>query len=108
MDQAETLGDVRIKRFSASPTTNRYVIDIDSATYAVSANVRTASRIAAWHHDGEFWLALRMERVGQEVEMFHSVDGAIWSHVVGNVCYSDVGPSAVSYWTGDNYLVGLQ
>lgn len=70
-----------------------------TVTPGVTLNVSTVSDIAAWYHDGRFWLAVRRPDDDEPAEVLHSVDGVIWSAgpLLGTAL---MGPSAQSVFTG--------
>lgn len=73
--------------------------------------LRIASRIAAWYHNGNFYVAIRPIRTGQQLEVFQSADGATWTVVVGSWqgAYTTTGPAAASTWTtGNNVLMYMR
>jgi hypothetical protein len=68
--------------------------------------VSTASAIAAFFHNGAFYLAVRSMSGGQNVIVRKSTSGgATWATDTGfPTSYSITGPQAVSYWTNNNQL----
>ncbi|MFQ5881841.1 MAG: hypothetical protein ACE5I9_05145 [Candidatus Methylomirabilales bacterium] len=93
----DTHGEVFIHRFWAHLNGRQTVLHIDpTGPRWLMGNTRTASRIAAWRHDGLFWVAIRpMRSGGQEIEVFSSPDGASWTWH-GRFGPTAIGPSAVS------------
>ena len=94
---------IRVYRFSAVQSGLRYVLNV-SPDYWEFANIAIVSRIAAWRHNGRFWLAYRDLAANQNLGVVSSVDTNGWS-VTSVPSYTDVGPSAVSYWNSDNEIV---
>ncbi len=99
--------NIRVRRFYATAGTRRFSIVLDPNIYNLfPANARTASRIAAWWHEGYYWVAIRPVNAGQILNVVRSVSGGSWTNMTPVGFPSiDVGPSAVSYWTGDNFIV---
>jgi len=111
VDDTDPLASVRIKRFSGRQGAYRYELVAEPGSRQLMANVRTASRIAAWYHDNNFYIAIRPIRTGQQLEVFQSVDGATWTVVVGawTGAYTTTGPSAASTWAiGNNVLMYMR
>lgn len=100
----DTWNHVYIKRFSANAAGNRYAVQTEPGIRRMYFGARTASRIATWYHYGKFWIAIRSLRSGQPLDVYSSVDGSSWAYE-GEQGYSAIGPTAVSYWGGNNVLM---
>jgi len=110
VDDADPLAAVRIKRFSARQGLLRYELDAEPGWHLLMVNVRTTSRIATWYHGGNFYVAIRPVRSGQQLEVFRSADGGSWTAVINSWAgpYVASGPTAASTWTrGNNVLMYL-
>ena len=96
---------VRVYRFwaYASSQAYRYSLQI-SPNYVNLIVAQTASRIAAWRHNGQFWIAVRQLSANQNLRMYYSADSTIWQQLVLG-SYSDVGPSASSWSSTDSRLL---
>lgn len=101
--QSDSLGVIRVYRFSVAKSGNRYVITMDPTSTLLSGE-RTGNRIAAWHHENRFWIAFRSLNGSQPLQIRSSADTLTWSGSGpgGNI---DAGPSAVSYSTTNNQLM---
>jgi hypothetical protein len=97
---------VRIKRFNIAlvPGYTYYVAEESGYTYLPYDGAKTRSSITAWWHDGYFWVAIRSIWYGQDILVYKSSDMINWTFE-GRYGYSVVGPTAVSYWHGNNVLV---
>ncbi len=102
-DQSASFKNVRIKRFWSSTGTDRYNIHIASGFDTIAVNVPTASRVAAYYHDSKFWVVVRPMRTNQNLELYSSSDGQTWTSE-GSLGYSDIGASAINYWTISNMV----
>lgn len=102
VDQTDGLQRIKLRRFTPVRSGNRYILQWHPTTTTFSSAV-TASRIAVWYHDGQWWLAYRTSSPGQRVNVFTSATSSGWVSQ-GAPTYSDVGPTAVSYWAGNNQL----
>jgi hypothetical protein len=92
---------IRLRRFTPAAGKERHTLSWDST--ATTFNVSTASRIAVWYHDAKWWLAYRSSNSNQNVFVRSSTDSVTWSDS-SLLAYSDVGPTAIAYWTLNNNL----
>lgn len=99
----EALYQIHVYRFWLSTGTNRYEINLAPTHFVFGTNEATSTGIAAWFHDDRFWIAFRTFDADQNLEVWHSSDTSSWTKD-SLVAYSDTGPSAASYWTGNNVL----
>jgi len=103
VDQTERYYDVKVLRFNISAGGTRYSVTIDGTKY--TPGVRTDSRVAAWYHDGKFWIAARSSWYEDAIYVYYSTAGSSWTSA-GTVGTSAVGVSAASYWnSGNNVLL---
>ncbi|MCG8592106.1 MAG: hypothetical protein MJE66_22650 [Proteobacteria bacterium] len=111
VDDADPMASVRIKRFRGRPGAERVELEAEPGWRRLLGNVGTTSRIAAWYHSNNFYVAIRPTRRGQQLEVFRSPDGRNWTVVVGSWTgpYITTGPTAASTWTrGNNVLMYLR
>jgi hypothetical protein len=103
--QDDALGRITVYRFSVAQDNarNRFAITIDPNS-TLLAGERTGNRIAAWHHNGRFWLAYRSLNAGQGLMIRSSADSVTWTGD-GPGTAIDAGPSAASYFAGNNHLL---
>jgi hypothetical protein len=103
--QTDALFNVQIRRFQAQAGANGYTL-VNDPFVTTLINTPTAGRIAVWYSDSqdEFFIAFRSLLTDQGVSVLSSDDTLSWTPVPF-ITYSDVGPSAVSYYTGDNSLL---
>ena len=101
VDNNETLNDIHIQSFSVTSSSDRYIISDFTFQRSIGPNCRTASSIAAWHHQGKYWIAFRpIESYnGQKIVVYSSTNGITWDyeHSFGEH-YSVTGPSAISQY----------
>lgn len=102
VSQEDGLQRIKLKRFTPVRSGNGYILQWSPTTTTFSS-ATTASRIAVWRHSGKWWLAYRTSSPGQNVNVFTSATSSGWTSL-GTPSYSDVGPTAISYWTGNNQL----
>jgi hypothetical protein len=107
--QDDALGTITLYRFSVARNNqrNKYAITMDPNSTAVQVggtSARTGNRIAAWFQSGKFYLGFRTLNDNQPLHVWSSADTLTWAanNFGGTV---DAGPSAISYWTGDNQLL---
>jgi hypothetical protein len=104
--------ELRVRRFSVTAGATRYELTFEPGPahqleFAwAGGKFGTGSGVAAYYHDNRFWLAFSDLRYpGQELMLWESTDGAIWTWSYANLGYSAVAPTAVSYWWVNNRLV---
>ena len=105
--QTDGIMNIQLHRFWSSAGSTNYVMHKDSSITSF-INAPTASRIAVWYHDDRWWLAYRTMYSGNQLVVFTSPDTVNWSWGPDGVAYSgytDIGPSAASYWRGNNALL---
>jgi hypothetical protein len=105
VDEADGYYSVRVRRFwynsgafpGPSPMWDAQVPYVGTST---------ASAITTFFHNNAFYVAVRSMRPDQNIVIRKSTDGgATWADDTGfPTSYSATGPSAVSYWTGNNML----
>jgi hypothetical protein len=104
--------EISIIRFTPSQGAMRYELSTAPAHLACEAPLvvpcSTGSRIAAWYHDGKFWLAYRPTRLEEQpLQVINSTNGFVNGgyNYVGSFGYSAIGPSVGADWTANNQLV---
>ncbi len=102
VDQTDGLQRIKLRRFTPFRTTFQYSLAWHPTT-TTFAGASTASRIAVWYHDDRWWMSYRTNSPGQTVQVFVSNDTFNWTSLTPP-SYTDVGPAAISYWTGNNTL----
>ncbi len=85
----DPLRRVTIYRFWVNESGSGHTLHVDPNATQLSAS--TGSKIAAWYHDGEFWLAYRTMYPGQYVQVMRSANSVDWTAMSSNA----VDPSAM-------------
>ena len=106
-DDSNILSLTQAQRFSAYAGSNRFELDLEGVERNVSTGSTTFNSIAVWYHNSYFWVALVSIYPNHPIRVFRSTNGATWS-LFTSFPSSPVGPSAVSYWTGNNQLVWFE
>ena len=102
VDQTDGEQRIRLRRFTPVRNATGYGLNWHP-TVTTFTSASTASRIALWYHDGKWWMAYRTNSPGQWLQVFQSEDSLTWS-ALQPPSYTDVGPTAISYWSGNNVL----
>jgi len=112
VDPHDSLGRIHVRKFhnveypAVFPT--HYKPTQSGGPYLVATWARTAQRIAAFYHDGYWWLAFRSKTAGQNIVVVRSSNGLTWSLFSSNLGHSSTGPTAASYWQGNNMIGTLR
>jgi len=96
-------GSVHLRRFNATTGSTRYHANFESTTRILPTGSGTFNPIAAWHHNGYFWIAVRSLVANAPIRVFRSTTGTSWSFFE-EFGTSVVGPSAASYYLDNNQL----
>lgn len=98
---------VRTFHLNWSSTEKRYV---PIYTYQETLQVATGNQVALWWSNDKFWLAYKSAEAGQPIRILSSATGnaGTWSASSANPGFSVTGPSAVSYWNGNNALMYIR
>ena len=96
-------GSIKVRRFYGQQGSSRYYVVFEAATQTLPSGSGSFNPIAAWHHDGYFWIGVRSMSPNAPIRVFRSTTGTSWSFFE-EFGSSAVGPSAASYFLNNNQL----
>jgi|GEM_PF-2304187 len=95
---------VMVKRLYILSGVSHYNVYFNSLAFAVGSGVRSANRVAAFHHDGDWWVAVKRMEYGNDIYLYTSSNGSSWTHKTTIATDAITGPSAVGWRTTDNLI----
>jgi hypothetical protein len=95
---------VRTRRFSVSAGSQYYTVSMDPATYTIGSSVRSANRVAAFHHDGDWWVAMKRMETSDDIYLYKSTNGSTWTYNTRIYTSAITGPTSVGWRTSDNII----
>ena len=106
VDPDDSLATISVERFYIDQPGTYHAMNREGTIYTVDYyTARTHSPIAAWWHDGDFYIAFRSAETGQPVRVWKSDEGDSWTQLGSVSIDSFVGPSALPQQQGNsNYL----
>lgn len=104
--QCEQTGEVAVFAFTPTLNGDQTLIDFRPPVFVDPLQGKTATDIAAWHSDDEFWIAFRSSNViDQPILVYRSADGESWTRLVQAIGSTAVPPQASSIWHGRNNIL---
>lgn len=97
---------VKMRRFSISAGTYRYVLSIEGSDQGETAS-QTATSITAWYNttSSEMWVAYRDTEANQYIEVLSTTNGTSWTWEYTGLAQTIQAPNAASAFVGTNNLL---